>query len=360
MDKHYYGVIMAGGIGSRFWPLSKKNYPKQFHDILSSGKTMFQATYERLLTACPAENIMVVANEAYREIIKIQIPQITDEQILGEPHARNTAPCVAYAAARIATKDAKAIMAVLPSDHHIPDSEKFGVTLKKAFEFAAGNDALLTLGIKPTRPDTGYGYIQITEDKHKGDFYKVKTFTEKPNRELADHFVKSGEFLWNSGMFIWKVSAINKAYKNHLPEIYALFHDGAKHYFTSEESMYVQKAYELCTIISIDYGILEKAENVFVLPSDFNWSDIGTWNALHDFSKKDSSNNVIHGDMVFLRNTENSIVHVPNKKLVALNNVKNLIVVESDGVLLIADINREQEIRQVVNDIKIKYGEKYT
>jgi mannose-1-phosphate guanylyltransferase len=231
--------------------------------------------------------------------------------------------------------------------------------MQRGFEFSEAHDYLLTLGIEPTRPDTGYGYIQFEEETGEKGIFKVKTFTEKPSEELAEYFVKSGEFVWNSGMFIWNVSAITDALEKYLPDIYDIFKKGTKHYFEQDEKEYIQKAYEICSIISIDYGIMEKADNVYVLPSSFQWSDIGTWNALHAFSRKDEHQNVVKGDMVYLRNTENCIVHMPNKKLVALNNVKDLIVVESDGILLIADKNKEQDIRHVVNDIRIRYGEKF-
>jgi mannose-1-phosphate guanylyltransferase len=360
MDQNFYGVIMAGGVGSRFWPLSRKKLPKQFIDILSIGETLFQVTYRRLLKLCPPENIYVVINENYRDLVKEQIPGLDDEQILGEPHPRNTAPCIAYASFKIHKKNPKAIISVLPSDHLILDEENFLKTITKGFEYIKDHNNLLTLGLEPTRPDTGYGYIQFDEENGKDGIYKVKTFTEKPNQELAEYFVSSGEFLWNSGMFMWKASSILDALKKYNPETYTIFKKGIKHYFEAEEKEFIRKAYELCTIISIDYAVMEKADNVFVIPASFHWSDIGTWNALHALSKKDEHQNVIKGDMVLVRNTENCIIHMPNKKLVALNNVKDLIIVESEGILLIADKNKEQDIRNVVNDIKIKYGEKFT
>ena len=359
MNQNFYGVIMAGGVGSRFWPLSRKKLPKQFIDIFSNGQSLFQQTFNRLARICPLENIYVVTNEHYRGIVKEQVPGLIDERILGEPHARNTAPCVSYASFKISKQNPDAITVILPSDHLIMDEDNFIETITRGMEFASKNDTLLTLGIQPDRPDTGYGYIQFDEEAGSEGVYKVKTFTEKPNFELAEYFVSSGEFLWNSGMFIWKTSAIIKAIEKYMPDMYEQFHKGMKYYFEPEEKDFIQKTYEICNIISIDYAIMEKADNVYVMPSSFSWSDIGTWNALYAYSKKDEENNVIKGDMVFMRNTNNCIVHVPNKKLVALNNVSNLIVVESDGILLIADKNQEQDIRHVVNDIKIRYGEKF-
>lgn len=358
-NENFYGVIMAGGVGSRFWPLSRKKMPKQFLDILGTGETLFQSTYSRLTKVCAPENIYIVTNEAYRDIVKQQIPSLQDNQILGEPHARNTAPCVAYASFKIHSKNPNAKVAILPSDQLITDEKLFAQTLQKGLEFCSENDFLLTLGIQPTRPDTGYGYIQIDEESQNNGIYKVKTFTEKPNQELAEYFVKSGEFLWNSGMFIWQTKTIIEEIHRYLPEMHEIFEKGNKYYFKEEERDYIHKAYELCTSISIDYGIMEKSHKVYVLPSAFPWSDVGTWHALYEYGRKDEHGNVLQGDMVLARNTTNSIINMPNKKLVALNNIDNLIVVESDGILLIADKNKEQEIRQVVNDIKIKWGEKF-
>ena len=359
MNKNYYGVIMAGGVGSRFWPLSRKKLPKQFIDIFGNKKSLFQEAFQRLSNLCPEENIYIVTNEQYREIIHKEIPGINDEQILGEPHPRNTAPCIGYACYKITSKNPDAVIGILPSDHLILDEDIFTDTLKEAYKFAEEQPYLLTLGIQPTRPDTGYGYIQMDE-KHKiGNIAKVKSFTEKPNKEIAQQLFDSGEFLWNSGMFIWQGKSIVREYEKHLPELDAIFKKGRKHYFTPTEKEYIHKSYEMCTQISIDYGIMEKATDVYVLPATFNWSDIGTWNALYSYANKDNHRNVVQGDMVFIRNSHDCIVNVPGKKLVALNSVNNLIVVEADGILLIADKDKEQEIRMVVNDIKQKFGEKF-
>jgi mannose-1-phosphate guanylyltransferase len=359
MNKNYYGVIMAGGVGSRFWPLSRKKMPKQFIDIFGKNSSLFREAHARLAKLCPPENIYIVTNELYRNIIKNEIPALKDDQILGEPHPRNTAPCIGYAAFKIASRNPDAIMVVLPSDHIILNEETFHTTMLEAYNFAEKHPYLITLGIEPTRPDTGYGYIQIDEKQKLDNFFRVKTFTEKPNLELAKQLYESGEFLWNSGMFIWQAKTIVDEYHKHLPELYNIFKKGDKYYYTDEEKDYIRKSYEMCTIVSIDYGIMEKAREVYVLPASFNWSDIGTWNALYAFSNKDKENNAVKGDMVLLRNTQNCIVNVPNKMLVVLNSVSNLIVVESDGILLIADKDKEQEIKLVVNDIKQKYGEKY-
>jgi mannose-1-phosphate guanylyltransferase len=350
---------MAGGVGSRFWPLSRKKLPKQFLDILNTGSTLFQDTYNRMSRVCKPENIFVVTNEIYRDIVKEQIKSITDDQILGEPHLRNTAPCVSYGAFKISKQNPDAVIAVVPSDHIILDDDKFEAAMRHGFRFCEENPYLLTLGIKPTRPDTGYGYIQLDEEKQIDGVYKVKTFTEKPNLELAEHFLQSGEFLWNSGMFVWQGKVIIEEIRKHLPEMYELFKKTDKYYFTPDEKEHIQKVYELCTSISVDYGIMEKASNVYVLPVAFRWSDIGTWNAIYEYSQKDDNNNALKGDMILTRHTRNCIVQVPNKKLVVLNGVQNLIVVEDNDILLIADKGQEQEVRQVVNEIKIRHGEKF-
>lgn len=350
---------MAGGVGSRFWPLSKQKYPKQFLDVLGTGKSLFQATYERFEQLCPKENIFVVANQDYDSIIRTQIPTINSDQILLEPMTRNTAPCIAYAAYKIFQADENATMVVAPSDHLILSEIRFIETLNKAMDFASDKDVLVTLGIKPNRPDTGYGYIQKNEEKKDGDLFKVKTFTEKPNLELAKSFVESGEFLWNAGIFVWNAKSIIKAFDQNLPDVVKSFESHQKSFFTADEPKFIQNAYTTCPTISIDYGIMEKAHNVYVLPGDFGWSDIGTWNSIFEFLQKDENNNAIRGKYVFVRNAKNCIINVSDRKLLAVNNVENLIIVESDDIILVADKSKEQDIRHVVNEIKSKYREKF-
>lgn len=359
MNKNHYAVIMAGGVGSRFWPMSRQKRPKQFLDIMGNGKSLFQKTFERFTKICPKENIYVVTNENYLPIIKEQVPEFKDHQLVGEPMARNTAPCIAYAAYKIQKQNPDACMVVAPSDHLIEEEDKFASNITRALDFASQKDILVTLGIKPSRPDTGYGYIQMMEDKKIEDFHKVKTFTEKPNLELAKHFLESGEFLWNAGIFIWRAQSITSAFANFLPELDEAFNKGEDALNTEAEKEFIDLTYTTLPSISIDYGIMEKADNVFVLPASFTWSDVGTWNALYELLERDENENAIHGKKVFIRNSENNFVHVPNDKLVALNSIKDLIVVESEGMLLIADRTKEQEIRQVVNEIKTQHGEKY-
>jgi mannose-1-phosphate guanylyltransferase len=360
MKKNYYVVIMSGGVGSRFWPLSKQDYPKQFHDILGTGKTLIQQTVERFKDICPEENIFFVTNEKYRDLIKEQVPSVKDENILGEPSARNTAPCIAYAAHRIKKENPDAVMVVAPSDHIINNrTGEFTKTILHALDAAEHNEILVTLGITPTRPDTGYGYIQFKEDGKIDHLCPVKTFTEKPNLEIAKHFVETGEFLWNAGIFVMSISSILKAYKRFLPDIHDVFSKGEAVYGTINEKYFIRKTYEMCTMISIDYGIMEKAENVYVIPAQFEWNDVGTWNAVYEMVQKDENGNVTRGDNLFLRKTKNSIIYMPGDKLAAVNGVENLIIVESDNILLIADRTQEQEVRLLVNELKLKYGEKF-
>ncbi len=359
MNNNYYTVIMAGGVGSRFWPLSKQKNPKQFLDVLNTGKTLFQATYDRFSNICPKENIYIVANKDYYQLIKDQIKGIDDEQILLEPIPRNTAPCIAYATYKIKAANPDATIVVAPSDHLILNETDFTKKVISAMDFASKRQVLVTLGITPNRPDTGYGYIQMNEDKNESDFYAVKTFTEKPNTELAEKFVSSGEFLWNAGIFVWHVNSIISALSAHLPDVARYFDFNGNVYFSAEEKHKIDVAYNNCQTISIDYGIMEKAGNVFVTPCEFGWSDIGTWNSLFEFVKKDDDNNAIKGKFVFTRNASNCIINISDGKLLAVNNVDNLIIVESDDIILVADKNQEQDIRHVVNEIKTKYREKF-
>ncbi|HPD66286.1 MAG TPA: mannose-1-phosphate guanylyltransferase [Bacteroidia bacterium] len=359
MISHYYTVIMAGGVGSRFWPLSKQKYPKQFLDVLNTGKTLFQSTYDRFLQVCPKENIFVVANKDYVSIIRDQIPDIPVDRILSEPLARNTAPCIAYAVHKIAQTDPEASIVVSPSDHLILNEKLFIDSILKSLNFVSERNILLTLGITPNRPDTGYGYIQFDDTNHEEGIYKVKTFTEKPPLEIAKQFVKSGEFLWNAGIFIWNVKSILEAFKKHLPEVDECFSLGKDIYFSEKEEEEIAKAYSKCTSVSIDYGIMEKASNVYVLPGNFGWSDIGTWNSLFEYVKKDGNNNHVKGKYVFTRNASNCIIKISDDKLLAVNNVSDLIIVESDNIILVADRNQEQDIRNLVNEIKSKYRDKF-
>ncbi len=359
--KNNYCVIMAGGIGSRFWPMSRNNYPKQFIDILGSGKTLIRQTFERFLKICPLENIYVVTNESYLDHVYKLIPEISKSQVLAEPLRRNTAPCVAYASFKISAMNPDANIVVAPSDHVIKDEEGFQEAILKALDFTAKNDSLLTLGIHPSRPDTGYGYIQFKDDGRDEKFKicKVKTFTEKPNLEMAKFFLKSGDFLWNSGIFVWNLKAILKSFEEFLPEMHALFKEGKDFYNTPDEMEHVKKAYTQCTNISIDYGIMEKAKNVSVMSAEFGWSDLGTWKSLYENLDHDTQHNAIVGNHVMLDKTKNCIINITKDKLAVILGLDNFIVVDSDNVLLICPKDDEQQVRNLVNDVKIKKGDKY-
>ncbi|NHA04771.1 mannose-1-phosphate guanylyltransferase [Mucilaginibacter sp. HC2] len=360
MNKNNYAIIMAGGIGSRFWPISRSSYPKQFIDILGTGKTLIQNTYERFLKICPKENIYVVTNENYTKLVKQQLPDMADSQILTEPVMRNTAPCVAYGCFKIENLNPEAVIVVAPSDQQILDEEAFVTAIEKSLQTAASTDSLITLGIKPSRPDTGYGYIQYTDQAIDHDFHKVKTFTEKPTLEIAKTFIQSGDFLWNAGIFVWSAKAIVKAFGRHLPEMHEIFAEARPVYNTEEEKSYVHKAYQQCINISIDYGIMEKADNVYVLPSAFGWSDLGTWASIYDLAEKDYVGNaVIPSEKVIMYDSSNCMVNVPGEKLVILQGLHDFIVVESNNTLLICPRDQEQNVKQVVADVKAKFGAKY-
>lgn len=362
INKNNYCIIMAGGIGARFWPMSKTSRPKQFIDILGSGRTLIQQTFDRFLTICPRENILIVTNELYRQLVMEQLEGINENQVLCEPCRRNTAPCIAYASYKIHQENPDALIVVAPSDHIILKEKAFTEIINTALETSAKNDWLITLGIKPSRPDTGYGYIQFEGEELSvvdGRIKKVKVFTEKPQLEKAKEFLVSGDFLWNAGIFIWSLKSILRAFETHLPEVNKLFKDGLGTYDTKDEQVFVDKTYPICENISIDYGVMEKAKNVYVLTSDFGWSDLGTWGSLYSIREKDSKQNAILGDQVLTYNTSNCIVNVPKDKLVVLQGLDDYIIVEDDGVLLVCKKQDEQMIRQMVDDVRDKKGEKF-
>lgn len=357
---------MAGGIGSRFWPMSRTSYPKQFLDILGIGQTLIQQTYLRFLRICPKENILVVTNQQYKKIVLEQLPELNEHQVLCEPARRNTAPCIVYACYKIAALTPEANIIVAPSDHLILKEDEFIETIQSAFLYASSNDSLVTLGIKPTRPDTGYGYIQFEEAESQNivplsdkRIRKVKSFTEKPNLEIAKQFLESGEFYWNSGIFIWRLTSVMSAIKRYLPNTNSLFLEGVGKYNTSEEEDFIFKTYLVCKNLSIDVGLMEKAKNVYVVLSDFGWSDLGTWGSLYSHIKKDESGNAVIGKNVRLYDSKNCIVNVPKGKLVVLQGLDDCIVVEANSVLLVCRKDDEQKIKQFVQDIKITLGEKY-
>jgi len=359
MNKHNYVVIMAGGIGSRFWPMSRTGFPKQFLDILNTGKTLIQWTFERFASFIPKENIYVVTSHEYISIVEAQLPEIPVENILGEPSRKNTAPCIAYISFKLLMKDPQASLIVAPADHIILDITAFHKVCVEALTFVNKHNAFITLGIKPTNPNTGYGYIQFEQHAITDSVYKVKTFTEKPNLELAKTFVLSGDFLWNAGIFVWQVNTIITAFEKYLPEMYEVFYAEKEKFNTPDEEKSLNEIYPLCTNISIDFGIMEKADNVYVIPSSFGWSDLGTWNSAYENLEKDDSGNAIASDNVISIDATNCMVHAPKEKLLLLQGMDNFIIVDTTDILMICKKDREQEIKEYVSEVKRNKGEKF-
>lgn len=358
MNNNNYCVIMSGGVGSRFWPFSREARPKQFLDFFGTGRSLLQMTVDRFKKILPLENILIITNERYADMTMKEIPELSPNQILLEPLRRNTAPCIAYATYHINTINPNANIIVAPSDHLILNEDEFASIVNKALNFVERNPQLLTLGIKPNRPETGYGYIQIDEEKVDG-INKVKVFTEKPNYDLAKIFYESGEFLWNSGLFIWNVETIIKSFHENMPEIAGIFEQGVGLYNTDKEQEFINNNYGYCPSISIDYAIMEKATNVCVLSADFGWSDLGTWGSLHEISDKDKEANAsLSCETMFFDSSEN-IVALPKGKLAVVQGLKNYIIAESGDVLLICKKEEEQRIKQFVADTKLKYDDKY-
>lgn len=357
-NKDNYCVIMGGGIGSRFWPFSRKALPKQFLDFFGTGRSLLQLTFDRFSRVIPVENILIVTNDLYADLVKEQLPELNPAQILLEPTRRNTAPCIAWAAYHIRALNPNANIVVAPSDHLILKEGEFLAAIEKGLSFVSQADKLLTLGIKPNRPETGYGYIQIAESA--GDnFYKVKTFTEKPELELAKVFVESGEFYWNSGLFMWNVNTIIRACEMLLPELMAKLAPGNSVYASPDEKKFIDENFPACPNVSIDFGIMEKAENVYVSLGDFGWSDLGTWGSLYDLSAKDEAGNVTLKCQSLLYNSKGNIVVLPSNKLAVIDGLDGYLIAESDNVLLICKKDEEHAIRKYVNDTQIKLGEDY-
>ncbi|MBR1564191.1 MAG: mannose-1-phosphate guanylyltransferase [Paludibacteraceae bacterium] len=361
MINNNYCVIMAGGIGSRFWPFSRNDRPKQFLDFFGTGRSLLQMTVDRFRPIVPIENVLIVTNVAYRDLILEQIPDISSSQILCEPCRRNTAPCIAYAMSRIQALTDNANIVVAASDHLITNEPEFLRIITEGLNYVAGHDSLLTLGMRPTRPETGYGYIQFETPQtgNESNILVVKTFTEKPNRELAEVFVRSGEFLWNSGMFLWNLQAVMKALHQYLPLVMEQFDQGADIFGTPAEETFIQEHFPLCPNISIDYGVMEKASNVMVMAADFGWSDLGTWGSLYDLSDKDPQGNVsLHSEALFY-DSQSNIVTLESGKLAVIEGLDDYIVAENQGVLLICRKQNEQQIRQMVNDVQVNFDGKY-
>ena len=391
-NQNNYCVIMAGGVGSRFWPFSREEKPKQFLDFFGTGRSLLQMTVDRFRPLIPIENMFIVTNVAYKQMILEQVPDLSEGQILCEPARRNTAPCIAYATAHIraiclkragltaqtqdwSRPEMQANIVVAASDHLILEEDKFRQTISKAFDFVSTNKAICTLGMQPTRPETGYGYIQFVKDRFadriqtanadriqtesdlereeccSDGIYPVKTFTEKPNLEMAKVFLESGDFLWNSGIFIWNLQTISEAFRYLLPEVADRFREGELLMGTEREEAFIEEIFPKCPNISIDYGIMEKANNVFVLPSSFGWSDLGTWGSLYELSEKDENGNVsLHSEAHFYEATGNIVVLEPGKKVI-VQGVEDMIIAEEKGALLVCKKSEEQRIKQFVSEL---------
>jgi mannose-1-phosphate guanylyltransferase len=354
--KNNYCIIMAGGIGSRFWPMSTPQRPKQFLDVLGIGKSLLQMTYERLLNVAPKENIYIVTNENYFDLVKEQLSELTDDQILTEPLRKNTAPCIAYASAKIFAKNPEATLVVAPSDHLILKEENFIQTLNIAIDEANKDERLVTLGIKPTRPDTGYGYIEFSEEGEilPGQVNPVKHFREKPSREMAELFLKSGNYYWNSGIFIWRASTILNALEKFKPELHQLFAGDLSFYNTEKEQAKINQCFQDCEDISIDFAVMENAKNTDVVLANFDWSDLGTWGSLFTHLEKDFNGNAVIGDNVHIINSTNCIVNLPNNKLALIEGLDNHIVVESDNMLMILNKDDEQNLKKYMEPMAEK------
>lgn len=360
MNKHNYVAILAGGLGTRFWPKSRASFPKQFLDILGTGETLIQSAYKRYASFIKPENIYIITSDEYVDIVKEQLPQLNTENILAEPSRKNTAPCVAYIASKLLQEDPEASLIIAPSDHLVIDINIFKKLSLQALEFAKNNNALVTLGIKPTYPNTGYGYIQYDLGTVQDDnVYEVKTFTEKPDLELAQTFLASGDFLWNAGIFIWTAKDVLAAFEQFQPEMYELFAAEKENFNTPEEKNALQRIYPLCVSISIDYAIMEKAENVYVIPADFGWSDLGTWNSAYTNLEKDKKGNAITGEHVITFDVENTMISSEENKLLVLQGLEDFIVVDTKDVLLVCKKDKEQQVKEFLAEVKKKKGDRY-
>lgn len=358
MNKDYYAVIMAGGIGSRFWPVSTQAFPKQFHDMLGTGQTLLQKTFSRLNKIIPSENIYILTNEIYMEITLKQLPEISEKQVVLEPAMRNTAPCILLSALKIKKSNPNALMLVAPSDHWIEDENAFAKDVQACFDAAQREDILLTLGIEPTFPNTGFGYIE-SDKNDASEIKKVKRFCEKPDYETAKQFLAAGNFLWNAGIFIWSAKSIVASFENHLEEMNSLFSKGIAVLNTSEEKEFIENTYAEAENISIDYGILEKADNVYLKRATFDWNDLGTWGALHDKLEKDKNNNSVVNAETYIKDSKNNVVFTNTKKLVVLDGIEDYIVVDKEDVLLLFPKKKEQEIKELLKEVSNKFGKKY-
>ena len=346
MNKNYYAILMAGGVGSRFWPVSTTDFPKQFHDMLGSGSTLIQKTFSRLSKLIPAENILILTNERYNNLVLEQLPMVKQEQVLLEPAMRNTAPCILYATLKIQKQNPDAVMVVAPSDHWIEDEDEFSRNLQQCFDFCQKENALMTLGIQPTFPNTGFGYIEF-DKSDSNPIKKVNQFREKPDYQTAKSFLEAGNFLWNGGIFIWSVKAITEAFEKFQPQMNTLFQLGVESYNNINEKKFIDQNYANAENISIDYAVMEKAKNVYVLPATFDWNDLGTWGQLHEKLDKDENNNGVINAKVVMENASNNIVRSDANKIIVIDGLHDYIIVDKEGVLLIYPKSKEQDIKRI-------------
>lgn len=355
-----YIAIMAGGIGSRFWPKSRESRPKQFLDIMDTGESLLVQTFKRFTSFVPAENIYIVTSKQYVDQVKEHLPVLSDQQILAEPSRRNTAPCIAYVSYKIAQVNPHANIVVVPSDHLIKDVPQFRKTIEKGVSYVDSLDALVTLGIKPTRPDINYGYIQYIDDKVNSGVFKVKTFTEKPNQEIAQQFIESGDFLWNAGIFLWNVQSILKALRLYLPDLAELFESDLSALQTEKESAYIERIYSQCKNISIDYGVMEKAYNVFVIPSEFGWSDLGTWTSLWDNLERDENHNAVLAKQIVLFDSSNNMISIPTSKAALIQGMENMVVIDTEDAICIFHKDQEGNLKEYLKAFRKNVGDAYT
>ncbi|NER15008.1 mannose-1-phosphate guanylyltransferase [Leptobacterium flavescens] len=359
MNKNYYAILMAGGVGSRFWPVSTSDFPKQFHDMLGTGETLIQKTFHRLAKLIPEENIFILTNERYNDLVLEQLPGISQRQVVLEPAMRNTAPCILYASLKIQKENPDAVMIVAPSDHWIEDEEAFSNNIKTCFDACQQSPILATLGIQPTFPNTGYGYIEY-EDSGDEDIKKVSQFKEKPTYEKAKEYLEQGNYLWNAGIFMWSASTIVNAFKEYQPELFALFNKGMDLYNTADEADFIEENYPKAENISIDYAILEFSKSIYVLPALFDWNDLGTWGSLYDKLDKDSDKNAVVNSRIIADDARGNMIRTSKDKIVVVDGIENYIIVDKEDVLLIYPKSKEQDIKKVLQNVKTTFGDQYT
>ncbi|MDP5157812.1 MAG: mannose-1-phosphate guanylyltransferase [Flaviramulus sp.] len=358
MNKNYYAILMAGGVGSRFWPVSTEDFPKQFHDMLGTGDTLIQKTFHRLAHLIPKENIYILTNERYNNLVLEQLPEVTQKQVVLEPAMRNTAPCILYASLKIQKENPDAVMIVAPSDHWIEDEATFSKNVKQAFDFCESNDALMTLGIQPTFPNTGYGYIEFDNASSQA-IKSVNQFREKPDYETAKQFIAQGNFLWNAGIFMWSAKTVINTFKNSQPKLYELFESGILAYNTENESDFIKENYPKAENISVDYAIMEKSDNVYVISAEFDWNDLGTWGSLYDKLDKDEDGNAVVNSRTLTEDASGNMIRTKNNKIVVVDGLKDYIIVDKDEVLLIFPKAKEQDIKKTLQNVKNKFGVQY-